>query len=221
MPSGKGTRPKKGTRAKKVSKADQAQQKLADALRAGQYQANAPVPELPTAERFDIGRTPAREAILQLVAVGLLVKKDNHRAHVPSLARDCVLDLVDAFFEIEAACLRLAVLHMTAAKRIEIRQMTKALQAQAALPDLVAVAVALRKFVRANCGNRELAAIAEFVEMKFGPYRNLEVDADKRDLRFARILAKALSRPEGQAPVRSLRTRMLGIRKAIAENWRS
>jgi hypothetical protein len=201
----------------KATIAERTRAKLVEAIRAGDYDPDDRIAEIPTAKRYAEGsRTPTREAMKQLVAVGLLVKRRG-RTYVASLAKDNVLDLVDAFLEIEAACLRLAARNMTKARRLQIVRMKRGLMGSD--PPPMEKVLELRQFLRNDCGNRELAVIAHFIEAKIGPYRKLDPEADELDLRLARILANSLSLPDGRAPVGELRKRMRRMKEAIVANW--
>jgi len=90
---------------------------LADEIVRGLLVPGAPLDEMELARRFQVSRTPVREAIRQLAANGLIEARAHRGAVVarPSEAR--LADMFEAMAELEALCARLAAERMTAVER--------------------------------------------------------------------------------------------------------
>lgn len=69
------------------------------------------------AERFGVSRTPVREALRQLAAMGLAERSPNRRAVVGTITEDKLHEMFEAMAELEACCAGLAAQRMTPSER--------------------------------------------------------------------------------------------------------
>jgi DNA-binding GntR family transcriptional regulator len=65
------------------------------------------------ASRFNVSRTPVREALRQLASAGLIETRPNRGAVVVEMNADAIDQMFEAIGELEAACARHAALRMT------------------------------------------------------------------------------------------------------------
>ncbi len=65
------------------------------------------------AQRFAVSRTPVREALLQLIETGLVVKPPRQRAAVAPLDVRRLIQMFETLSELEAICARLAARRIT------------------------------------------------------------------------------------------------------------
>lgn len=79
--------------------------------------------ELQLARRFNVSRTPVREALRQLAARGLVDFTPRQGGVVARIGLDKLTDMLDAECEIEGLCARLASQKMTALERQELREL--------------------------------------------------------------------------------------------------
>lgn len=75
------------------------------------------------ASRFEVSRTPAREALLQLEAVGVVRMVPRRGAVVQGLSTAAALGMVELLTALEGEVAGLAARRMTAAERQRLRQM--------------------------------------------------------------------------------------------------
>jgi DNA-binding GntR family transcriptional regulator len=76
---------------------------VSGALRPGQR-----LDELSLATRFEVSRTPVREALLQLASIGLVEMRPRRGAIVASIGLKDLLDMFEVMAELEGMCARLA-----------------------------------------------------------------------------------------------------------------
>lgn len=80
--------------------------------------------------RYRVSRTPVREALGQLSAMGLIDRRPNRGAIVASLTDEYLQSMFEAMTELEAICARLSAQRMSSVER---RQLDEAHQAAARL----------------------------------------------------------------------------------------
>ena len=103
--------------ADKITRAEELRLQLADEIVRGALAPGSPLDETDIARRFNVSRTPVREALRQLAASGLIDARAHRGAVVarPSLER--LTGMFEAMAELEAMCAGLAAERMTPADR--------------------------------------------------------------------------------------------------------
>ena len=71
------------------------------------------------AARFEVSRTPVREALVELAAIGLVEMRPHHGATVATISLKRLFEMFETMAELEAVCARFA------ARRITIDEMTE------------------------------------------------------------------------------------------------
>lgn len=97
--------------------AEELHSQLADEIVRGMLEPGAALDEMELARRFNVSRTPVREAIRQLAASGLIEARPHRGAVVARPGEARVVAMFEAMAELEALCARLAAERMTAAER--------------------------------------------------------------------------------------------------------
>lgn len=78
--------------------------------------------EMELARRFGLSRTPVREAIKALLAVGLVEMRGRQGTHVALLSIPALLEMFDVMSALEGLCARLAARRATPAERAAMRE---------------------------------------------------------------------------------------------------
>jgi DNA-binding GntR family transcriptional regulator len=73
------------------------------------------------AARFDVSRTPVREALAELAAIGLVEMRAHHGATVATISLKRLFEMFETMAELEAACARFAARRITADEIAELR----------------------------------------------------------------------------------------------------
>jgi DNA-binding GntR family transcriptional regulator len=94
---------------------------LADEITSGQLAPGAELDEQEIAGRFSVSRTPVREALRDLAALGLVEIEPRRSVRVATLTSDRLGEMFEVMAETEAMCARLATYRMTAPERLMLQ----------------------------------------------------------------------------------------------------
>lgn len=90
---------------------------IADAIVSGGLLPGARLDEVGLAQRHAVSRTPVREALARLVAMGLVERRPNCGAVVATVGEEQLRSMFEAMTELEGICARLAAQRMSANER--------------------------------------------------------------------------------------------------------
>lgn len=97
--------------------ADEVCRKISDDIVLGNFVPGSRLDEVSLAVRFNVSRTPVREALKQLSIMGLVDYRPNRGSVVAAMTPERLDQMFEAIGELEAACARHAALRMTEADR--------------------------------------------------------------------------------------------------------
>jgi DNA-binding GntR family transcriptional regulator len=101
---------------------------LADDIVSGELAPGVVLDEMELARRFQVSRTPVREAIRQLGASGLVDVRPHRSAVVARPSRGQVLGMFEALRELEALCAGFAAERMTKPEQAELLRVHRSLK---------------------------------------------------------------------------------------------
>ncbi len=119
----------------RVNLSDQIREALEREILAGTLDAGSRIDEQELMDRFEVSRTPAREAIKQLITAGLVTTLPRQGAVVASLSLPEYIAMLEILMQLEGLAARLAARRMPAAQRKQLEQANVDCQAAAALDD--------------------------------------------------------------------------------------
>lgn len=90
---------------------------IADMIVTGQILPGDKLDEISLAARFEVSRTPVREALRELGAMGLVDREPNRSAVVTNVTETYLHSMFEAMAELEGVCARLAAERMTVDER--------------------------------------------------------------------------------------------------------
>jgi len=106
--------------AEKITRAEELRLQLADEVVRGTLGPGAPLDETEIARRFNVSRTPVREALRQLAASGLVETRAHRVAVVARPTLERLTGMFEAMAELEAICAGLAAERMTPVERHQL-----------------------------------------------------------------------------------------------------
>jgi DNA-binding GntR family transcriptional regulator len=98
-------------------------QQLEELVLSGEIAPGFKLDEQALAQRFQVSRTPVREALRQLASTGLIELRPNRGAFVTRVTPEQLEEMFVAMAELEATCARLAAMSMTPAERRGLRRL--------------------------------------------------------------------------------------------------
>ncbi len=158
----------------RMSKAERVRAVLIDEILAGRLRPGKKLVEEELAARLGCSRTPVREALRHLDAIGLVQFRPRFGAIVVTLERRAMLDLFDAMMELESACADLAARGLSDDDRGKLLALPNAALAEAGAEET------LLSILHRASGNPVLAEMAQTVESRLLPYWRL-LNAGKTD----------------------------------------
>ena len=112
----------------KVTRAEELRLQLADEIVRGALPPGSALDESDIARRFNVSRTPVREALRQLAASGLVDARAHRGAVVAQPSIERLSGMFEAMAELEALCAGLAAERMLPAERHRLEAMHEALR---------------------------------------------------------------------------------------------
>lgn len=110
----------------KTSTTEQVRQKIEDEINQGRLLPGDALNEAELAKRFRVSRTPAREALLQLAAQGIVVIVPRSGIYVSRMSLKELLAMFEVLAELEGICAKFAARRMEEAERARLRDIHEA-----------------------------------------------------------------------------------------------
>ncbi len=193
---------------------------LSDEIVAGRLGPGVRLDEQSLADRFGLSRTPVREALGQLSAMGLVEKRPHRGVVVAALSVEKLTHMFEVMAELEALCARLAARRMSAIEREELEAEHASTVELARTGDFERYETANRAFHRSvylGSGNPMLVETADDFRRRINPFRRAQFHVEGRIAQsFAEhggIVAAILQRDEELA-YRRMREHLLTVRDA-------
>jgi DNA-binding GntR family transcriptional regulator len=101
---------------------DQIVRAIADGIVTGAFRPGDKLDEVSLAERFAVSRTPIREALWQLVPMGLVDRRPNRGATVAVVSQERLAAMFETMADLEGTCGRYAALRMNPWERAALER---------------------------------------------------------------------------------------------------
>ena len=150
---------------------------LSDDIASGVLGPGVRLDEKTVAERFATSRTPVREALGQLVALGLAERRPHRGVVVAALGPERLGHMFEVMTELEGTCARFAAERMSDAERDALVRLHAASATAAAADDASAYVAHNRDFhqaIYAGTHNPFLVETIQDVRRRLAPFRNAQ-----------------------------------------------
>jgi len=167
----------------RVTRADEVVAQLADDILHGRLAPGVHLDEQEIADRCRVSRTPVREALGQLAAMGLAEKRPHRGVIVAMITEARLREMFTAMGELEAVAARLAAEAMTPAEKSALLLMHTAsvrLVQDGATIDYAAYNTAFHLALYAGCHNSYLEDMLRTTRARLAPFRRAQFNIQGR-----------------------------------------
>ena len=218
---------------KSLSLAEQLRESIEEAIVTGALTPGAPLDEAELSQRYQVSRTPVREALLQLAATGLVELRHRRGATVAELGAQRLIEMFEVMAEYEAMCARHAARRMSDEERAELLQAHRACEAARNDGDADRYYHLNERFhhlIYAGSHNEFLREQALALSRRLRPYRRLQLRVKGRlgaSLAEHQAVVDALCAGDGDHAAQALRAHVLvqgerfGDLMAVLAQWRA
>ena len=150
---------------------------IADLIVIGEMLPGEKLDEISLAARFEVSRTPVREALRQLCAMGLVDREPNRSAVVTNVTESYLHSMFEAMAELEGICARLAAERMTVDERraLELEHRASArLVHQGAEEDYAAHNVEFHTRLYRGAHNEHICELVTQSRVRLAPFRRAQ-----------------------------------------------
>lgn len=207
--------------AKAPTRAQQIQSVLADDIVHGRIAPGEQLDEARLATLFDVSRTPIREAIRQLEAIGLAEARPHRGAVAATISAARLDEMFAVMAELEAICARCSAQFMTPAERHKLEALQaegSELIASGSVSDYSEYNSRFHDTIYAGSHNGYLAELTLSVRRRVAPFRRAQFESlgrmSKSHLEHGRVV-KAVVRGDGEAAAKEMRTHLAVVREAV------
>jgi DNA-binding GntR family transcriptional regulator len=212
------------------SLADSVCQRIADEIALGHFVPGSKLDEVMLAERFEVSRTPVREALKQLAIMGLVDCRPNRGSVVSALGTEQLDQMFEAIGELEAACARHAALRMTHDDRAQLQELHAQGRAAMQASDFErydAANLALHTAIIRGSYNPVLIDMATSLRHRVAPFRRTQFHHIERmgeSFEEHGVIVEALLAHDAVATYRQMRSHLQSARTGasrVAPAWAS
>jgi len=165
------------------TRADELRRTLEEEIFSGQLRPGDRLDEQSLAQRFNVSRTPVREALRQLSASGLIEVRPRQGAVVAVITLPRLIEMFEVMAELEGMCARLAARRMTAEERARLQGIVREAESFAERTDLEAYYVNNRHFhdaIYSGSHNQVLEEMTRGLHNRTAPYRRHQLNRQGR-----------------------------------------
>ncbi|MDQ0392373.1 GntR family transcriptional regulator [Labrys monachus] len=205
----------------KLTKAQTMVQAIADDIVHGRLAPGVALDETALAAAYGVSRTPTREALRQLEAIGLVEARARRGAVVADVTGRQLDEMFDVMAEIEAWCARWCAVRMTAAERRHLQEIHEASGAFVADGDRASYIEANNQFHEAiykGAHNAFLADMALSVRKRVQPFRRAQFETlgrlAKSHFEHGRVTL-AIQRGDAEGAARDMRSHIVIVRDQV------
>jgi DNA-binding GntR family transcriptional regulator len=196
---------------------------LADEIVRGDIGPGVILDEVSIAERFCVSRTPVREAIRQLEAIGFAEARPHRGAVVPHFSPEKLTEMFTVMAEMEALCARFAAANPSPLHRDTLQAAHQNCRNLAENGDIAAYQEGNRHFheaIYAMSGNTFLAEVTRGVRNRLAPFRKAQFNHAGRlmgSIGEHDSIVKAILAGDEAAAARHMRDHMRVVRNSVGK----
>jgi DNA-binding GntR family transcriptional regulator len=207
----------------KLTKAQHIHQAIADDIVRGRLLPGAALDETTIAEAFNVSRTPVREAIRQLAAIGLVDARARRGAVVATFSAGELDDMFAVMGEIEALCARWSAIGMSARERrqlLVLQAESETLVSAGRREAYVEFNSRFHEAIYRGAHNRFLSDLALAIRRRCAPFRRAQFETlgrlSKSHAEHGAVV-DAIQRGDAERAALEMRAHIVVVRDAVEE----
>ena len=156
---------------------------LAGDIISGALPPGAKLEEKALAERFDVSRTPVREALREMGARGLIKLIPRRGGVVANIGVTELSDMLEAECELESLCAQLAAQRMSVVEKKQLEHLhhdTEVAVANGTLADYLTLNKKFHDLICAGTHNRTIADMVRGLRDRLAPFRQAQAGTERR-----------------------------------------
>ncbi|PWC33062.1 GntR family transcriptional regulator [Azospirillum sp. TSO35-2] len=162
----------------KLNRADRLRVAIEEDIASGRLPPGSRLEESALAERFNVSRTPVREALAQLASAGFVEMRPRQGAVVATLSIDTILEMFEVMANLESLCAELCARRMTAEGHAALLALHRRCEEVITNGDIDAYYDANRRFheaIYAGSHNRHLEEMTRALRNRVSSYRRIQL----------------------------------------------
>jgi len=166
-----------------VTTVDKLANAMAEAILSGEFAPGYRLDEQLLAQRYEVSRTPVREALRQLATTGLIEIRPRRGAIVTRVTPQQLEELFVAMGELEATCARLAAMSMSPTERRRLQALHDRMGSAERQQDAEAFADdnhLLHTMIYAGAHNGVIEELAVALRRRLSPFRRAQFQLEGR-----------------------------------------
>ena len=171
------------------------QQRIVNDISHGQLSPGSRLEEEELARRYRVSRTPVREALRQLSALGIVDTKQRQGVVVAARSVEHFNNLLEVVADLEASSARYAALRMTEAERHNLQavhEQMREIAEQAAVARFDKVNIVLHQLIHEGAHNEILFNGIVQMRMRTLPYTRMEFISERRRMEISHMEHNAI-----------------------------
>jgi DNA-binding GntR family transcriptional regulator len=208
---------------KKPTATERIRSTLADEIVRGDIGPGVILDEVSLADRFSVSRTPVREAIRQLEAIGFAEARPHRGAVVPHFTSEKLTEMFLVMAELEALCARFAAANTCVTQRQILTAAHQDCRTAAETGDIEAYQDGNRHFheaIYAMSGNGFLAEVTRGVRNRLAPFRKAQFNHTGRLLGSVTehdMIVQAILACDAEKAANHMRDHMRVVRNSVGK----
>jgi DNA-binding GntR family transcriptional regulator len=206
----------------RTTRGEEVARQLADDIVQGRLPPGDKLDEQEVARRFGTSRTPVREALNQLCALGLTERLPFRGVVVATISTQRLGDMFGVMAELESSAARLAALAMTAGERQNLQDLHAAARLavqRGAREEYAAFNTRFHSLLYAGSHNSYLEELLIATRKRLAPFRHAQFSLIGRlpsSHREHEAVVEAILRADAEGAARAMRTHVLTVSAASA-----
>lgn len=203
------------------TRAELIKEELADAIVRGALAPGVALDEMGLARRFGVSRTPIREAIRQLEAIGFAEARPRRGAVVAHFTQTRLNEMFAVMAELEALCSFWSAQHMPAAEKAALRSVHEKCAKLAGTGDLegyMDLNFQFHEAIYRGSHNSYLIDLTLGVRQRLAPFRRAQfsgIDRLKLSVLEHGRVVEAIERGDGETAAEEMRRHMRIVRDSV------